>query len=170
MSDDDDDIAFVDGVLATMDNQGIARSQGTSSGKKKKSMSEEQKSHILKVRKVVETTHDMRAYDWRNIFFPAQEGWSSPHRYYVKPSAVWIPHLIRRGFHPYCPNCKKPVPTIDYRWVDQPMVLFGLTGHCYLDTIRYKCACCEKSFRATNMDSMSLDKLDLSRQHSRYIC
>ena len=76
----------------------------------------------------------------------------------MKPSAAWVPHLLKKGFHPYCPECEKPVPNIDYWWVDQPMVMFGLTGHRFLDPVRYRCACCSKSFRATNMKSMSLDK------------
>ena len=148
--------AFVDGVIATMDNQQQDVERPSPRGRK--GMSEVQKSHILKVRRMVETTHDMKAYDWRNILFRSSHVCSTPHKYYVKASAAWIPHLIKRGFHPYCPCCEKPVPSIDYRWVDQPMIMFGLTGHRYLDTVRYKCAGCGGTFRATNTHSLSLDK------------
>ena len=146
--------AFADGVLATMENQDEAAGQST---RGRKGMSEAQKAHIVKVRRMVEASHDMQAYDWRNILFQKKD-LSSPHTYYVKASAVWIPYLIKRGWYPYCPICKQPVPRIDFRWVDQPMILFGTTGHRYLDTVRYSCACCGKSFRATNIKSLSLDK------------
>ena len=145
--------SFVDGVIATMNNQ---QRVDNPSPRGQKGMSEVQKSHILKVRRMVESTHDMRAYDWRNILFRSSS--STADKYYVKASAAWIPHLIKRGFHPYCPCCEKPVPSIDYRWVDQPMIMFGLTGHRYLDTVRYKCVGCRGTFRATNAHSLSLDK------------
>lgn len=35
--------------------------------------------------------------------------------------------------------------------------MFGVHGHCYLDTVRYQCVNCSKSFRATNVESLSLD-------------
>ena len=150
-----DGSAFVDGMIATMDNQSSDAAPRASG---KKGMSIAQKMHILKVRKVVETTRDMRVYDWRNMLFQQTSGCCTPHAYYVKPSAAWVPHLIKRGFHPYCSMCEQPVPTIDFRWVEQPMILFGVTGHRYLDTVRYKCARCNSSFRGTNMHSLSLDK------------
>lgn len=149
-----DGAAFVDGVLATMDNQ---QSEATPSASGGKAMSEAQKLHILKVRKFVETTSNFAACDWRNILFRSTE-WSTPNKYYVKASAAWVPHLLKKGFHPYCPTCNTPVPNIDYRWVDQPTIMFGINNYRFLDTVRYNCACCRKSFRATNPKSLSLDK------------
>ena len=66
---------FVDGVLATMDNQHDNTGQARQG---KRAMSEAQKAHILRVRNMVEASHDIRAYDWRNILFRKRDSWSSP--------------------------------------------------------------------------------------------
>lgn len=149
-----DGTLFADGIVATMDNQ---ESTATPiAGGRRKGVSQAQKLHILKVRAFFEASTNLQACDWRNILFHSAE-WSTPQKYYVKASAAWVPHLLEKNFHPYCPDCEKPVPNIDYWWVDQPMIMFGITGHRFLDTVRYKCACCGKSFRATNTKSLSLD-------------
>ena len=60
--------------------------------------------------------------------------------FYVKPLAVWIPHLLVPFFLPSCPNCERRdgislAPKL--KWIDRPKILYGIRSHRYLDTIYY---------------------------------
>jgi transposase-like protein len=131
-------------------------------------MSDAQREHIVQVRGLVERgVSDQLFTDWRNFLikpriYGKQNTPVHPSAFHIKPSAIWVPHLIMkqgaRQYHPYCPYCSKPVPIIDYFWVDTPMIVYGTNTHRFLDTVRYRCQLCIKTFRATDQRSMALDK------------
>lgn len=126
-------------------------------------LSSAQVDHIKKVRSLVESSSELFYHDWTRILvqpriYGKKRGTLDPSTFMVKASAAWVPHLLIDGFHPYCPTCKKPVPTIKFSWVDVPMVLFGMSEHRYLDTVRYHCRICDKTFRATDKTSLALDQ------------
>eukprot|EP00978_Attheya_sp_CCMP212_P034315 scaffold143068_cov29-Attheya_sp.AAC.1 len=90
--------------------------------------------------------------------------------FYVRPSIVWIPHLIIDGYLPQCPNCNsgQHVDLSKWYWVDFPKICYGRSGHRYLDTIRYPCTKCGITFRGTDQTSMKLDKTGDVRNKFRF--
>ena len=104
--------------------------------------------------------------DWRNIApkggrysLPKSNKQQHTYSYYVKPLAVFIPHLLIKDHVPKCPDCEKSahVNVNSTRWVTSPKVLFGMSSHRYLDTILYKCRSCNREFAGYNEKSMRLD-------------
>ena len=79
--------------------------------------------------------------------------------FYVKPVAAWVPHLLIQDHVPTCPNCETNlyVDTTNAKWINKPKVLYGVTGHRYLDTLMYKCLDCNKFFTGYNQKSLELD-------------
>jgi hypothetical protein len=103
--------------------------------------------------------------DWRNVLL--QKPTIGPRRkkvlvsdYYVRSSAVWLPHIIIDNYVPCCPHCKtnSRVDTSRAKWVEFPMLCYSKPLCKYLDTCRYPCMGCKKSFRGTNLDLMALDE------------
>lgn len=146
-------------IIATANTMGASNDNGPRQTSRK--MSDAQKDHIARVRKLVENGSDIFYSDWKRILIqPRIYGRNcilSPDAFCIKPSAAWVPHLLIQDYHPYCTKCRKPVPTIKFRWVDTPMIMFGVNEHRYLDTVRYTCAICGGSFRGTDLESISLD-------------
>ena len=79
--------------------------------------------------------------------------------FYVKPVAAWVPHLLIPGHVPCCPKCKhsRSVDCSKAIWIPTPKILYGLSGHRYLDTKSYPCAGCGGRFAGYNIDSMIAD-------------
>jgi hypothetical protein len=79
--------------------------------------------------------------------------------FYVKAIASWIPHLLFSNHVPCCPHCRRNdfVAVDKGRWINSPVVLFGLHKHQYLDTWLYPCRGCGRSFAGYNKQSMQLD-------------
>jgi hypothetical protein len=46
--------------------------------------------------------------------------------YYIRPSKVWVPHLIIKGYIPHCPCCKSNmyVKVDNWQWVDFPKICY----------------------------------------------
>ena len=104
--------------------------------------------------------------DWRNIrpnggryALPKSSKQQHTDSYYVKPVAVFVPHLLINHHVPKCPECEKSshVNVNATRWVTCPKVLFGMNSHRYLDTVLYKCRPCNREFAGYNEKSMKLD-------------
>jgi hypothetical protein len=128
--------------------------------------------HIKKVRAAIDNDH--RAFfaekDWRNVI-PRRGRYDSSilHKnskattrvdhFYIKPVAVWVPHLLKPNHVPCCPHCKRNthVDVVKSRWINYPKVLYGIQSHKYLDTKLYPCKKCNKHFAGYNRLSMQLD-------------
>lgn len=70
-------------------------------------------------------------------------------RFYVKPIACWIPHLLIPNHVPCCPRCgKRDLVEVNrgVRFVNSPKILYGLGSHKYLDTLCYPCNRCKRRF------------------------
>lgn len=104
--------------------------------------------------------------DWRSVV-PASAGRSNSlttkklvktESYYVRPVAVWVPHLLLNHI-PTCPNCESNQHIrIDLStWIASPIVLFTMKGHQYLDTFLYYCGKCDRRFNGYHKKSMHLD-------------
>lgn len=92
--------------------------------------------------------------------------------YYIKPLAVWVPHLIVPGHVPYCPRCASPDgvdPSKTTRWAKGCRVLAGLHSHRYLDTKLYFCNSCNRFFNGTNPQSMALGNSRLLGKFTFYL-
>ena len=131
-----------------------------------------QLAHIKKVRVAVDNDH--RAFfsenDWRNVvpkrgrydsslLYKNNRATSRVDHFYVRPIAVWVPHLLKPNHVPCCPHCKRNnhVDVVKSRWINYPKVLYGIQGHKYLDTKLYPCKKCNKHFAGYNRLSMQLD-------------
>ena len=79
---------------------------------------------------------------------------------YVRPIAMWIPHLLVPDHCPSCPRCEKN-DGVDLtqlgQFVETPKLLYGVGSHRYLDTVYYSCRFCERKFAGYNERSMELD-------------
>jgi hypothetical protein len=132
----------------------------------------EQKVFIDKTRALV--TADPKVFfschDWRNVIpkggrFDSMLLNSSAKKktrveaFYVKPLAIWVPHLLFNNHVPTCPHCKKSdyVDVTKGRWINSPKILFGLHRHKYFDTWLYHCRSCWKHFAGYNKVSMQMD-------------
>lgn len=85
----------------------------------------------------------------------------SIHSFCVKFIAMWIPHLLVDDFVPSCPKCKKAdsVDVNKFDWIKNPIVLFGIDSHRYLDTVYYTCNRCNNSqFAGYHKGSMHIDQ------------
>ena len=128
--------------------------------------SKEQMEHIKKYRSKIDAGLCDEFYkDWTNVCLKKIRAGPNKKKYrasdfYIKKSMVWIPHLLIDGHIPCCPTCgtNEFVNAANYWWVDFPLICYTMTGHAYLDTVRYPCSKCNKRFRATNMKSMAMDK------------
>jgi hypothetical protein len=111
-----------------------------------------------------------KANDWRNIapksgsydshlLNPNNKNTTGVDSFYVKAMACWVPHLLIRNHIPTCPRCssKEFVDPIRSRFINSPIVLYGMSTNRYLDTCLYPCNKCEKSFSGYNKQSMQLD-------------
>jgi len=80
--------------------------------------------------------------DWANIrpSFP-HRGQLTPSFYYIRPLAVFIPHLIVKDHTPWCPTCRSNanVHTDNYRYAENTKPLFGLHEQRELHTVFYTC-------------------------------
>ena len=158
------DAHFQDGILATEENMGNECKDVAARPRKKRQkgalMSDAQKDHIMRARRLADGT-TFFGFDWQKILLTVSSvgKFCDEKLFYVKPSSIWILHKLIPRYHPYCPFCEKPVPTIKYWWIDAPMIMFGMNGHSYLDTIRYECQNCKRNFRAINLKSLSLDTI-----------
>ena len=108
---------FLDGVIANHNNMTANNEEEDQPEKKSKKrfISPLQVDHIKRVRQFVEN-RGLYGVDWRNIHL-GLEGVSAsdPELYYIKASAVWVPHLLIKNHRPYCPTCKDPVPSIIFQ-------------------------------------------------------
>jgi hypothetical protein len=109
-------------------------------------------------------------HDWKNIL-PSSGSYDSHllnkgnkntrsvHCFYVKPLAVWVPHLLIQNHIPTCPRCdeKDCVDPTRARFINCPVVLFGMDTNRYLDTVLYPCNRCKRTFAGYNKQSMKLD-------------
>lgn len=81
--------------------------------------------------------------------------------FYIKPLAVFVPHLLLKNHVPSCPKCESSLSVFTegprVKWVKVPKLLFGTNSHKYLDTKRYWCNHCYKSFLGCDKHSMCLD-------------
>jgi hypothetical protein len=79
--------------------------------------------------------------------------------FYVRPVALWVPHLLIANHVPTCPRCKEKdnVDLIKARWINSPKVLHGVTSHKYLDTMLYPCTKCGGTFSGYHKHSLKLD-------------
>jgi len=79
--------------------------------------------------------------------------------FYVKPVAVWIPHLLLPNFVPTCPHCKNKggVDVANATFIKSPKTLHGIGSHRHLDTFMHQCSDCVRSFNGYNEASMELD-------------
>ena len=87
--------------------------------------------------------------------------------FYIRPLAMWVPHLLIPDFVPTCPTCESnhDVDVDASKWVkSQAKVMYGLKDHRYLDTYNYLCRSCGKHgkhFTGLNPRSMELDANEL---------
>ena len=87
---------------------------------------------------------------------PALGTESSPARFYIRPWGCWLPHVLFDEVPP-CPFCKAPdhVDTARAFWpAEGPKRVLGLFCSWWLDTMRYTCAKCNRTFRGTHPDSL----------------
>ena len=110
--------------------------------------------------------------DWMNIA-PATVGVNhssnqkiSVQSYYVRPVAVWVPHLLVKNHMPSCPKCRcctnvrvKANTKGEWEWVKSPLVMHGVPSHTYLDTVYYFCTKldCYSAFTGYNQLSLQID-------------
>ena len=100
--------------------------------------------------------------DWRNITPPQgryvplnPDRLMAAEEFYVRPVAVWVPHLIIPDFIPACTRCESSVAVNVHKgkFIDRPKILFGVKGHRYLDTVVYHCNQCKRPFNGfTSME------------------
>lgn len=106
--------------------------------------------------------------DWRNIIPTGgrYQGATTNKRldtesFYVKPLAVFLPHLLLKNHVPSCPKCESSLSVHtqgpQVKWVKVPKIMFGITSHKYLDTKRYWCQHCRCSFLGYDKKSMYVD-------------
>ena len=106
--------------------------------------------------------------DWRAIA-PANSGGrssslaspakSSADSYYIKPLALWVPHLLFNHMPtcpPHCESCQR-IQIEKPDWIPSPIPLFTLKGHQYLDMFLYYCGHCNWRFNRYHKKSMQLD-------------
>lgn len=103
-------------------------------------------------------------HDWREIkpksgVYCSLQKKVYPESFYVKPLAVWVPHLLFEDFVPTCPHCKskRNVNVTQARFQNSPKVLFGIEGHRYLDTVLYPCNLCKRRFTGYHPGTIKLD-------------
>jgi len=87
----------------------------------------------------------------------------SPQLFYVKDLAVWIPHMLIPGCVPSCGKClsKEGVDPNNFRFVEFPKIMYGLTSHRYLDSVYYHCGNCRGDFQACNPETLKHDGKEL---------
>ena len=60
--------------------------------------------------------------------------------FYIKPLAVFVPHLLLKNHVPSCPKCESSLSVFTegprVKWVKVPKLLFGVNSHKHLDTKR----------------------------------
>jgi hypothetical protein len=78
-----------------------------------------------------------------------------PGAFHLQKVGFWVPDKIFR-VQPYCPVCESNAVVTRVGWVEAPRRVLSLEHHWYLDTMRYHCGTCEKSFLATNPKSIAL--------------
>ena len=81
--------------------------------------------------------------DWTDIK-PTRPPKVDPSFFYLKPLAVFAPHLMKTiipDYAPFCPHCKtaRYVDLSVTRFVETPKPLFGLGRERELHTVRYTC-------------------------------
>jgi len=99
--------------------------------------------------------------DWTNIRPPKpKRGQISPTHYYLKPLAVFVPHLTVQNHTPHCPECKSPanVNVDKFKFVENAKPLFCLQEQRELHTVLYTCfgGGKEHSFVAHHQESLRL--------------
>jgi hypothetical protein len=138
--------------------------------------SDAQMEHIRKYRRLIDASQCQEFFkDWKNVLLkkatigPKKEPVEAED-YYIRSSAVWVPHLIIPDYHPICPCCKSAsnVHTSKATWIQYPMLCYAHPLQKYLDTVNYPCSGCKKTFRGTNLDSMALDDSGLFRAIFRF--
>ena len=79
--------------------------------------------------------------------------------FYVRSLAAWVPHLLFPSFLPKCPKCcdNHYINLGESRWIDNPVILYGIATHRYLDTMMYHCDTCNSKFAGYNKKSMQLN-------------
>jgi hypothetical protein len=78
----------------------------------------------------------------------------NPGAFYLQKVGFWVPDKIFK-IQPYCPSCESNGAVKSEGWVEAPRRVLSLENHWYLDTMRYMCATCDKSFLATNPKSIA---------------
>jgi hypothetical protein len=137
-----------------------------------KQLGDAQWQFVKKVRGAIKKDHSgfFNDQDWRNIspccgsydshlLNKANKNTTNVYSFYVKPLASWVPHLLIQNFVPTCPNCKSKefVDATRARFINSPIVLYGMATNRYLDTCLYPCNKCNRSFAGYNKQSMQLD-------------
>lgn len=137
-----------------------------------KQLGDAQWSFVKKVRGAVQKDHIgfFNDHDWKNIvpssgtydshlLNKGSKNTRSVQGFYVKPCALWAPHLLIDNHIPTCPRCesKEFVDPGRARFINSPIVLFGMDTNRYLDTFLYPCNKCSRTFSGYNKQSMKLD-------------
>lgn len=137
-----------------------------------KQLGDAQWEFVKKVRGAIKKDHVgfFSQHDWKNIVPDSgsydshllNKGNKSTKKvddFYVKPMASFVPHLLITNHVPTCPRCetKDFVHTQRARFINSPIVLYGISSNKYLDTCLYPCERCSKTFTGYNKQSMHLD-------------
>ena len=148
----------------------------TRTQKSKSRFSNAQYEHICQYRSRIDNMNcDEFFKDWKNVHLKKlligpKRSKIKPEDYYVRASAVWLPHIIIPNHIPCCPLCKSN-GSVDIEracWVDSPMLCYSRPLPTYLDTKRYPCNKCKKMFRGTDIKSMELDRTGVVRAVFRF--
>ena len=105
------------------------------------------------------------SHNWQNIEPPGGRNSSLTKstytdRFYVRPIAAWIPHLLIPNHVPCCPRCgKRDLVEVKKgaRFINSPKILYGMSSHRYLDTILYPCSRCKRRFSGYDRTSLAYD-------------
>jgi hypothetical protein len=137
---------------------------------------EAQMEHIRQYRRLIDDSQCEEFYkNWRSVLISKptigpKRAKVSPSDYYIRASAVWIPHIVIPDYVPCCPCCKSSasVDVSKSRWVQYPTLCYSRPNQKYLDTVTYPCTACKKQFRGTNLESMALDESGVVRAVFRF--
>ena len=154
-------------LLASMLRQPATRPPRAARPSSRPAYGQPQKDFITKTRGDIKTAGRGYFYnrDWtnllpnrgRNTCLNNDDLQMYAYSFYIKPIAAWVPHLILPNNHmPACPKCEsnKSIDLGQSDWIANPIILYGVRSHKYLDTWLYKCRDCKSSFNGYNEVSL----------------
>jgi len=108
--------------------------------------------------------HSVSYRDSRHKAPLISNGKMSVDAFYVKDVAVWVPHLIIKGYIPSCGKCrsKESVNLGSCRWVENPKLLYGVNSHRYFDTMYYRCMKCGSDFTGWHENTLATDANEIA--------